>query len=188
MNAKKVLLTSDSRLVIRQIKGDYEAKEQRMQKYLKLTNQLVRDLERVEFIQVPHNLNMEANEMSRQAPSKVEDNPLGIRMEVQNFPNIEEFHTFVIQGSSSWTAPIISYLKDGHLPSNSNKEWKIKKRATRFKLLNDAFYKRGFSLHYLKCVEEDKARYILEEVHIGICGDHARPRSLISKIIKTSYF
>lgn len=111
---------------------------------MKLTNQLVRDLEQVEFIQVPHNLNMEADEVARQAPSEVVDNTLGIRMDVQNFPNIEEFHTFVIQGSTSLTTPIISYLKDGHLPSNSNKARKIKKGATRFTLLNDALY-RDFS-------------------------------------------
>jgi len=35
MEAKKVLLKSDSRLVI-MLKGDYEEKEQRMQKYLKV--------------------------------------------------------------------------------------------------------------------------------------------------------
>lgn len=50
MEAKKVLLKSDSRLVIGQIKGDYEVKEQRMERYLKLTNQLARDLEQVEFM------------------------------------------------------------------------------------------------------------------------------------------
>ncbi|XP_075665881.1 uncharacterized protein LOC142635632 [Castanea sativa] len=188
MNAKKVLLKSDSRLVIESIKGDYEAKEQRMQNYLKLTNQLVKDLEQVEFIQVPRNLNMEADEVVRQASSEAEDDPLGIKMEVQEFPSIEEFHTFVIQGSTSWIAPIIFYLKDGHLPSDSDEARKIKKRATRFTLLNDALYKKGFSLSYLKCVEEDEARYILEEVHEGICGDHTGPKSLISKITKTGYF
>ena len=40
--AKNVLLRRDSQLVIRQVKGDFEAKETRMQRYLKLTNQLVR--------------------------------------------------------------------------------------------------------------------------------------------------
>ena len=25
---------------------------------------------------------------------------------------------------------------------------------------------------YLRCVEEDEAKYILEEVHEEICGDH----------------
>ena len=38
------------------------------------------------------------------------------------------------------------------------------------------------------CVEEDEAKYILEEIHEGICGDHLGPRSLVSKIIRIGYF
>jgi len=41
---------------------------------------------------------------------------------------------------------------------------------------------------YLKCVEEDKAKYILKEVHEGICGDHTGLRSLLSNIIRIIYF
>ena len=41
---------------------------------------------------------------------------------------------------------------------------------------------------YLKCVDKSEAKYIPKEIHKGICGDHAGPRSLVSKIIKTSYF
>lgn len=37
MGAKNVLLKSDSKLIIGQSKGEYEVKEKRMQKYLKLT-------------------------------------------------------------------------------------------------------------------------------------------------------
>ena len=38
LKAKNILLSSDSQLVIGQVKGDFEAKETRMQKYLKLMN------------------------------------------------------------------------------------------------------------------------------------------------------
>ena len=41
---------------------------------------------------------------------------------------------------------------------------------------------------YLKCVDEEEAKYILEEIHEGVCEDHASPRSLVSKIIRTGYF
>ena len=41
---------------------------------------------------------------------------------------------------------------------------------------------------YLKCVDEEEAKYILEEIHEGVCGDHAGPRSLVSKVIRTGYF
>ena len=41
LGVKNLLLKSDSKLVLGQIKGEYKAKESKMQKYLKLTNQLV---------------------------------------------------------------------------------------------------------------------------------------------------
>ena len=41
---------------------------------------------------------------------------------------------------------------------------------------------------YLRFVEEEEAKYILKEVHKGICGDHIGPRSLVSKIIRTCYY
>ena len=39
---KNLLIQSDSKLVVEQIKGEYEAKEERMQKYLRLTRHLTR--------------------------------------------------------------------------------------------------------------------------------------------------
>ena len=82
----------------------------------------------------------------------------------------------------------LSFLQDGHLPQDPNEARKIKKRVAKFTILNDVLYKRGFSMPYLKCVDDDKAKYILEETHEGICGDHAGPRSLISKAIRSGYF
>ena len=49
LRAKNALLRSDSQLVIGQVKGDFEVKETRMQRYLKLTNQLVSKFDWVEF-------------------------------------------------------------------------------------------------------------------------------------------
>ena len=45
MGAKNMLLKSDSKLVIWQIKWDYEANEQRMKRYQKPMNWLVGELE-----------------------------------------------------------------------------------------------------------------------------------------------
>ena len=82
----------------------------------------------------------------------------------------------------------MSYLKDRRLPSNLDEAKKIKKRAARFTILNDELYKRGFSQPYLRCVEEEEAKYVLEEVHEGICGDHMGAKSLLRKIMKACYF
>ena len=49
LGAKNLLVQNDSKLVIGQIKGDYEAKEERMQKYVRLTKHLTQEFDRVEF-------------------------------------------------------------------------------------------------------------------------------------------
>ena len=64
LGVKNILLKSDSQLVVGQVKGDFEAKEARMQKYLKLRNQLVSNFDRVEFVQIPRNENAEADEVA----------------------------------------------------------------------------------------------------------------------------
>ena len=84
--------------------------------------------------------------------------------------------------------PIISFLQDGHLPQDVEEARKVRKRAAKFMILNDTLYKRGFFMPYLKCVDEKEAKYNLEEIHERVCGDHASPRSLISKVVRIGYF
>ena len=109
-------------------------------------------------------------------------------MEEQDSPSIEEFQTFPVHTHLGWTDPILSFLRDGRLPPNPEEAKKIQKRVARFTVLNDELYKRGFSQPYLRCIEEDEARYVLKEVHEGICGDHMGQKSLMRKIMRAGYF
>ena len=52
LGVKNLLVQNDSKLMIGQIKGEYEAKEGRMQKYLRLTKHLTQEFDKVEFVQV----------------------------------------------------------------------------------------------------------------------------------------
>ena len=110
------------------------------------------------------------------------------RLEEHNSSSIEEFQTFPVHTRTGQMSPILSYLKDGRLPSNPDEAKKIKKRVARFTVLNDKLYKRGFSQLYLRCVKEEEAKYILEKVHKGICGDHMGAKSLVRKIMRVGYF
>ena len=64
---KNLLVQSDSKLVVEQIKGEYEAKEERMKKYLRLTRYLTREFNKVEFVQVLRNQNILADEILKLA-------------------------------------------------------------------------------------------------------------------------
>ena len=131
---------------------------------------------------------MVADEVAKLASSEEGAASMGLMKEVQKRPSIKEISTFIIQSTSSWMTPIISFLQDGHLPQDVEEARKNRRRVTRFTILNDTLYKRGFSMSYLKWVDEEEAKYILKEIHEGVCRNHAGPRSLVSKIIKTSYF
>ena len=96
LGAKNLLLQSDSKLLIRQIKEKYEANEERMQRYLRLTKHLTQDFDRVEFVQIPRSQNMIANEIAKLALSRERSTSMGLEMEVQKFPSIEEVSTFAI--------------------------------------------------------------------------------------------
>ena len=96
LGAKNLLIQSDSKLVIGQIKEDCEAKEKRMQKYLKLTRRLTQEFDRVEFMQIPKGQNMEADEIAKMASSKDGSMSTKLDMEVQKRPSIEEVSTFAI--------------------------------------------------------------------------------------------
>ena len=50
LGVKNLLIQSDSKLMVEQIKGEYKAKEERMQKYLRLTRHLTREFDKVEFV------------------------------------------------------------------------------------------------------------------------------------------
>ena len=50
LGAQNLLVQNNSKLVIGQIKGEYEAKEERMQKNLRLTNHLTQEFDKVEFV------------------------------------------------------------------------------------------------------------------------------------------
>ena len=57
-------LETDSKLVVGQITNKYEVKEERMERYLKLTNQLVDYFDDVKFEQIPRENNSDADEVA----------------------------------------------------------------------------------------------------------------------------
>ncbi|RDX61813.1 Tf2-8, partial [Mucuna pruriens] len=87
-----------------------------------------------------------------------------------------------------WMDPMVEYLKDGKLPANSVKSSKIRKEASKYMLIEQRLYRRGFSSPLLKCVDSEEAEYIIKEVHEGVCGTHIRGRALAGKIARAGYY
>ena len=67
VEAKSILILGDSQLVMGQINGTCEAKEERMKKCLEKVLQLVKKFKETDFIQIPKEENMEADALAKEA-------------------------------------------------------------------------------------------------------------------------
>jgi hypothetical protein len=63
------------------------------------------------------------------------------------------------------------------------------RRAKSYVLVGDKLYKRGASSGVLmKCVPRQEGKDILEEIHKGICGNHASSHTLVSKAFRRAFY
>jgi hypothetical protein len=81
-----------------------------------------------------------------------------------------------------WRQPFIDYLREQKVPSDKNLAKQLICRAMSYILVGDKLYRQGTSSGVLmKCVPRDEGKGILEEIHKGVCDNHASSRTLVSK-------
>ena len=66
IEAESILILGDSQLVMGQVNGTCEAKEERMKKYLEKLLQLVKKFKEANFVQIPREENMEADALAKE--------------------------------------------------------------------------------------------------------------------------
>ena len=126
LGVKNLRLRSDSQLIVGQITNEYEVKEQRMKKYLQLTSYLIDEFDNVKLELIPREENSTADEVARLASTEDAQATVGLLIEVQTTPSIDGLQTFAIQKPRNWMEPIISYIRNGQLPSDSSEAKKVR--------------------------------------------------------------
>ncbi|XP_024043037.1 uncharacterized protein LOC112099800 [Citrus clementina] len=114
--------------------------------------------------------------------------PKSIPLEVKSSPSIEQnLEVMQIEQKYSWMDPIISYIRDEVLPPDKLRSQKIRAQASRYTMIDGVLYRRGYTLLFLRCLDEDNADYVLREVHDRVCGNHSGARSLAYKALRHGY-
>ena len=100
-------------MIIGQINGTYEAKEEQMKKYLSRVKRHIKKFKEASFFQIPREENMEADTLAKKA---LADGQVDELNEVQYMPSIDLLEVQQIGGEGNWMTPIVAYLRDGRLP------------------------------------------------------------------------
>ncbi|GKV11062.1 hypothetical protein SLEP1_g22348 [Rubroshorea leprosula] len=80
------------------------------------------------------------------------------------------------------------FVEDGVIPEDKQEAMKLRKKASRYTLVDGVLYKRSFSLPLLRCLNPYEAEYALREVHEGVCGSHIGARTLAHKVLRQGYY
>ena len=171
--AENMVLHCDSQVVTSQINGGYECKNERMKRYLEEVRNRISSLE-VRFVQIPREENECADHLAKAASAKF----MFVLEQVLSFVQVsslidDETNVQEVDPKSNWTMPLISYLRTGMLPNRKDAARKLKVQASRYVLIKDVLYKRGFSRPFLRCLSHEEADYVMRKVHEGICGNHS---------------
>ena len=84
--------------------------------------------------------------------------------------------------------PIAEYLQNDALPADPDRAHKLKRTATRYYLVDGYLYRKSKTLLLLRCLHPDDARWALDEVHSGDCGNHASGETLAYQILRMGYY
>ncbi|XP_030955756.1 uncharacterized protein LOC115977871 [Quercus lobata] len=149
MGGKAVDIFSDSRLIVGQVNGDMEAKDERMKEYLVRVKYLQTYFHHFRLTHIPRSGNTHADSLAMLATSSAQPLPRAILVEELIRPLTEKangIRVHNIRTGPSWMDPIVLYLKHDTLPDDKVEADKIRRKATRFWLSEDSkLYQRSFS-------------------------------------------
>lgn len=163
LGVKNLLIFSDSQLVVNQINCNYEVRDLNIIAYLERVNELLKDFERFEIRQIPQEQNQRADALAQLA-STLEGNLLR-SVPIATIPKpsilqVEVKEVVTIDRRAIWMERIEKYLINRELPVDKNEARKVRLTAARYLFIDGELYKRGFSLHFLKCLAPADANYV----------------------------
>ncbi|XP_050280404.1 uncharacterized protein LOC126721416 [Quercus robur] len=160
MGGKTVKMFSDSRLVVGQVKGVLEARDERMQ---------------------GHACNLLDAKLTSGYPYR--------RLVQTHRRKGKGGPCSLVRVGPSWMDPIVLFLREDILLEDKSEADKVQRKAPCFWLSEyQKLYKRSFSGPYLLCIHLEASELLLEELREEIYGSHTGGRSLSHRAITKGYW
>ncbi|VFQ89217.1 unnamed protein product [Cuscuta campestris] len=188
MGVSRVQVYTDSRLVVGQITGEFEAKEERMKRYRDLTLEVLGKFE-FKLEHIPRAQNAEADVLSKlSAESPEYISKLGTVEELVTSSLSNSKVTWVSADPPEWLDRLAKYIEDAEAPEDPQEARLLRMRAPTYKVLDGILYKRSYNSVLLHCLRAVEAKALMEEIHEGVCAAHQGPYSISRRAIIQGYF
>ena len=146
-----------------------------MTSYLEKTKELMGSFPTTSIDVIPRSKNANVDALAKLASARDAELLDAVSMEFLVEPSIRrQLEIMGLTQEPSWMDPIITYLRNGKLPEGKNEAHILRLKVARYILYDDKLYRRDCSMPLLKCIPPTEAEYVINEIHEGICGNHAR--------------
>ncbi|GAV74315.1 RVT_3 domain-containing protein [Cephalotus follicularis] len=144
LEVQNIEASSDSQLVVGLASGEYEAREDSMEKYLSHFQSLKSAFEVLRVLKIPRAENARADQLSKLATAEELKKNQTILVDCLDRPTISEVDVMDIDlpQKPNWMTPFINWLRNGILPKDPAEARKLVYRANRFQLREGILYKR----------------------------------------------
>jgi len=187
VGVRKLLCKKDSKLTVGHLNGEYQIKDPTLAQYYHMVMSLTEHFDTFQIQHVPRSDNTRADILSKLASTKKKGRYKSLLQHTLATPSIEQQNQCLnITTTGTWMEPFIKYLEEGVTPANEEKGW-IRK-AARYTLIGGKLFRRGFSKPLLKYITREKADYVIQEIHQGICDYHSRPKTMAARILRAGYY
>jgi hypothetical protein len=200
LGIKRLLVYSDSAVVINQVNKYWDRNKENMDAYCLEVCKLENKFYGLEFHHVVCDNNVAADVLSKLGSTRAQV-PAGVFVHVLHTPSIPEqappttdpahppAGREVMMIDVDWRQPFIDYLSEQKVPSDKNLAEQLIRRAKSYVLVGDKLYRRGASSGVpMKCVPRQEGKDILAETHKGVCGNHASSRTLVGKAFRQAFY
>jgi ribonuclease HI/transposase InsO family protein len=148
-------------------------------------------------------VNLEPTPSSQEEPSGAPSDPTGAEpmdedpsnevfvlslLEGYGADEAEAMDTELVPRAEDWRNKYIAWMDRGELPSDRSETRRIARMAKSFALVDDELYKCAASGVLQRCVPIPQGRELLRDIHAGVCGHHAAPRTLVGNTFHQGFY
>jgi ribonuclease HI len=209
LGVRRLDTRGDSQLVIDQVMKNSHCRDKKMEAYCDEVRRLEDKFHRLELNHVARWYNETTNELAKIASGRTTVSPNVFSRDIYQ-PSVKlddapepdetsaaEGEALRIEGeqngvapNQNWQTPYLQYLLRGELPLDKAEARRLARCAKSFVLLGDEkeLYHRSPSSILQRCISVAQGQELLQEIHSGVCGHHAAPRTLVGNAFRQGFY
>jgi len=92
-------------------------------------------------------------------------------------------------GGHDWRTPFVKYLSDGSRFQDKTENERLIRCSKNYILVDGRLMRKNANSEVLlKCISQDDGIKLLDDIHVGSCGNHAASRTLVGKAFRAGFY